>query len=100
MSVIPLVQVIEALSVVICSFEEFEYIQKLSNPEVVIEEWEKIFSDVVYEKKTINRKTSKILLGIENFIANTLEKLVYVKKMRQKNIDSWGEEQYEKLIRK
>ena len=80
--------------------KEYEYIQKLSNPELVIQEWEKIFVSTISEHKNINRKTSKILLKIENIIANTFEKLVYVKKMRQKNIDSWGKEQYEKLINK
>jgi len=78
--------------------KEYEYIQKLSNPNIVIEEWEKIFQDVIKKYKTINRESSQKLLRIENFIANTLEKLVYVKKMRQKNIDGWGKEQYEKLF--
>jgi glycosyltransferase involved in cell wall biosynthesis len=78
--------------------KEYEYIQKLSNPELVIQEWEKIFEKMIGKYNTINRKTSKKLLKIENLIANTLEKLVYVKKMRQKNIDSWGKDQYEELI--
>ena len=46
----------------------------------------------------INRKSSKISISVESFIAKWIEKLYYVKKMKQKNIKSWGEKEYKKLI--
>jgi len=77
---------------------EYEYVKKLSNPTIVIDEWERIFAGVIKKYKTINRKSSKKLLAMENFISNLLEKFIYVKKMNQKNIDAWGKEEYDKLF--
>jgi len=78
--------------------KEYEYVKKLSNPTIVIDEWERIFAGVIKKYKTINRKSSKKLLAMENFISNLLEKFIYVKKMKQKNIDAWGKEEYDKLF--
>lgn len=79
--------------------QEFQYIKKLSTPEEVILEWENIFEKTIQKYHIINRKTFPLKMKIENAIANLLEKLVYSKTMRDKNIKAWGKEQYEKLKR-
>lgn len=76
---------------------EFEYVMKLSLPETVMRDWEKIFKKIYEEYPTINRKSSKLKLKIENMICNTLERLIYTKKFQQKNINAWGKEEYERL---
>jgi len=76
---------------------EYEYIKKISSPEVVNDEWEKIFEKVIKKYKKINRKSQK-LLPIENLISKILEKFIYVRKMKQRNMDAWGKEEYEKLF--
>ena len=78
--------------------DEFDYIKKLSCPEKVANEWEQIFENAHEKYNNINRKSSKISISVEIFIAKWIEKLYYVKKMKQKNIKSWGEEEYKKLV--
>ncbi len=79
--------------------EEYDYVNKLSCPKKVAEEWEKIFEMLYKKYNSIDRKSSKISINIENFVARWIEKLYYVKKMKQKNIKSWGEKEYKKLTR-
>lgn len=78
---------------------EFEYIQELSSPDKVVDEWENIFEELIKKHKSINRKTS-FRLRIENVIASFAEKFIYVRIMRDKNIQSWGKEEYKKLMKK
>ena len=78
--------------------DEFNYIKKLSCPEKVVNEWEQIFDNAHNKHNNINRKSSKISINVEIFIAKWIEKLYYVKKMKQKNIESWGGEEYKKLV--
>jgi len=78
--------------------KEYEYIKKISDPNIVIDEWENVFSRVIKKYKIIDRKYSQKILIIENFISNLLEKFIYVRKMKQKNIEAWGKEEYEKLF--
>lgn len=77
--------------------QEFQYVKKLSNPEEVILEWENIFEKTIQKYRTVNRKTFPLKMKIENIIANLLEKLVYSKTMRDKNIKVWGKSEYERL---
>lgn len=73
------------------------YIKELSDPENVIEWWERLFEDLIKKHQSINRKTHPIKIKVENLIAGFLEKYYYSKIMREKNIKAWGKEQYEKL---
>jgi len=79
--------------------DEFNYIKNLSTPEIVVNEWNNIFESLYKKYPSINRKSTKISISLENFIAKWIEKFYYVKKMKQKNIESWGGEEYKKLIK-
>jgi|APSaa5957512535_1039671.scaffolds.fasta_scaffold00120_62 glycosyltransferase involved in cell wall biosynthesis len=79
--------------------KEYEYIQNLSNPEFVIKEWEDIFKKYIKIHEGVNRKTNHLKLKFEKIIAENLEKIIYKRKMRKKNIESWGETEYKKLIK-
>jgi len=79
--------------------KEYEYIQKISNPEFVVKEWEEIFKKYIQIHKGVNRKTSHLKLKFERILAENLEKIVYKRKMKKKNIESWGETEYKKLIK-
>jgi len=79
--------------------DEFNYITELSSPEKVANEWHNIFESMYKKYGNINRKSGKISIIIENFLSKWMEKLYYIKKMKQKNIESWGKEEYEKLMK-
>jgi len=77
---------------------EYEYIQKLSNPEFVVKEWEKIFKKYI-KNNGINRKTNILKLKFERILAKNVEKIIYKRKMQRKNIEAWGKTEYEKLMK-
>ena len=77
--------------------EQYSYIKKLSDPIEVVKEWEKIFETIYLRNETIKRKSKLILF--ENLLAVLSERLFYLRKMRMKNIKSWGKEEYEKLTK-
>ena len=77
--------------------DEFQYIRNLSDPEKVANDWENIFENLIQIHKTIHNKKSKIILKIENWFVNIVEKYIYSKTMKSKNIESWGEDEYTKL---
>ena len=77
--------------------DEFQYIRNLSDPEKVANDWENIFENLIQKHKTIHNKKSKIILKIENWFVNIVEKYIYSKTMKSKNIESWGEDEYTKL---
>jgi len=79
--------------------KEYEYIKKISDPVKVVLEWEKIFNKFIDETGGINRKTNYIKLKTEKIIAEILEKIIYKRKMKQKNIQAWGQDEYNKLIK-
>lgn len=79
--------------------EEFSYAKLLFDPEKSVEDWENLFKEIVSKYKTINKKSGKIKLKFEVFLAVIFEKLLYVPKMRERNIRAWGKEEYERLIR-
>ena len=75
--------------------KQYEYVKKQCEPEYVIRDWENLFEKMIKKYPSINRKNSN--LKLENFVANLSEKLVYKRKMKEKNIQAWGKENYEKL---
>jgi glycosyltransferase involved in cell wall biosynthesis len=78
--------------------EEYNYLRELSDPDKVILEWENIFEDLIKKYGSINRK-SRELIKIEIFIANIVEKLIYTRTMRERNILGWGKAEYERLTK-
>ncbi len=77
--------------------KEYEYVKKISDPELVSKDWKNIFDKILKESKTLDRKLS-IFDKLENFIILAIEK-IYIKKFREKNIKVWGKEEYERLTR-
>jgi glycosyltransferase involved in cell wall biosynthesis len=75
--------------------KEYEYIKKLSDPELVSKDWYNIF--VKIQNKSLDRKLSRFE-RFENFLILGIEK-IYIKKFKEKNIRVWGQEEYEQLIR-
>jgi len=76
---------------------ENEYVKKLSNPELVSEDFYKIFFKILDKNKNLDREIS-IFEKLWNSMILRIEKM-YVKKFREKNIRVWGQEEYEKLIK-
>jgi glycosyltransferase involved in cell wall biosynthesis len=74
---------------------EYEYIKKLCDPELVSKDWEEIFNNILEKNKKIKRNLS-IFEKLMNYMILKLEKK-YIKKFREKNIQAWGKEEYEKL---
>lgn len=79
--------------------KQFKYVRELSDPKKVTEEWEKIFEMMIQKHTTINRNGSRFKLKIENIFANILERLVYTRKFKEKNIQGWGTEEYNRLVK-
>ena len=77
--------------------KEYGYIKKLSDPELVSKDWENILVSVLKNNKNLERNLS-IFERLYNYIILRLEKK-YIKKFREKNIQAWGKEEYERLIK-
>ena len=77
--------------------KEFEFVKKQSNPDKVAGWWENLFLKIKKKYPTINRKNSRTRSKIEFAFAILLEKLIYNRTLREKNIKAWGKEEYEKL---
>ncbi|NDB33114.1 MAG: glycosyltransferase family 1 protein [Nitrososphaeria archaeon] len=78
---------------------EYEFVKNLSHPDYVIAEWEQIFEKYIIQCMSITKKTSPIYKKLEYIVALLLEKLVYTRTMREKNIRAWGKENYEMLTK-
>ncbi len=76
---------------------QYDYIKKISDPELVSKDWENIFDKVLEKSKTLDRKLS-IFDKFESYVILNIEK-IYIKKFREKNIKVWGEKEYERLIK-
>lgn len=81
------------------AIEEFEYCERLYHPENAIEVWEELFRKIEKKYPTINKNSSKIKKFLENKIMEYVEKFIYKKKMKFKNIEGWGKEQYQELTK-
>jgi glycosyltransferase involved in cell wall biosynthesis len=81
------------------AIEEFNYSKRLNHPEIAARAWENLFIKINKKYPLINKNSSKIKKMIENIIIEYVEKLIYKKKMRDKNIQGWGKEEYYKLIK-
>lgn len=79
--------------------EEYEFVKILSHPDYVIAEWEEIFEKYISRCKTITKNSSFLYKKLEYLITLLLEKLVYTRTMREKNIRAWGKDNYEKLTK-
>ena len=77
--------------------KEYEYVKKLSNPEKVTLDWEKIFKKYLDKSNGISRKVNPMKLKMEKRIAIILEKIFYKRKYASKNIEGWGKEKYKTL---
>jgi glycosyltransferase involved in cell wall biosynthesis len=79
--------------------EEYEFVKNLSHPDYVIAEWEQIFEKYITQYKTITKSTSYFYKKLESVTALLLEKFVYTRTMREKNIRAWGKDNYERLTK-
>ncbi len=79
--------------------EGFEFSKKLNDPEIAAKEWENLFEKIYKDYPSINKNSSKTIKTLHNKIIEYVEKFIYKKKMRDKNIKAWGELEYQKLIK-
>ena len=77
--------------------KEYQFTKNTSDPELVSKDWENILVSVLKNNKNLERNLS-IFERLYNYIILRLEKK-YIKKFREKNIQAWGKEEYERLIR-
>ena len=81
------------------AIEEFEYSKRLYHPENAAKAWEEVLIKIYKNKPSINKKSFKIKKILENKIIEYAENLIYKKKMKERNIQGWGKEQYYKLTK-
>ena len=79
--------------------DEYEFVNKLSNPKNVIKEWEKIFFNLKILNPTIHRKEKIFFKIFKKFTYEIFEKY-YFKKFKNKNIEAFGEIEYNQLTKK
>ena len=79
--------------------KQYDFVKKLSDPELVIKDWENLFEQLIKKYPSINRKNSNFKLKFENLLSNLAENLIYKRTMREKNIQAWGKEDYELLTK-
>ena len=72
-----------------------DFVKKVSDPNKTVEYWEIIFVKFSQRLHSINRNIT-FLEKIGNSFALFFER-VYIKKIKQKNIEVWGKEEYQKL---
>ena len=78
---------------------QYDCIKKLSDPDVVIKDWENLFQKMIKKYPSINRQDSNLGLKFQNILSNLAENLIYKRTMREKNIQGWGKENYELLTK-
>jgi len=79
--------------------DEYEYGRKLHHPEIAMKEWDRMFENFSKKNKSIKRKYFSPKLKLENIFAFLIEKFVYTRTMKEKNINGWGKEEYNKLMK-
>ena len=78
---------------------EYEYSKKLYHPDVAAKAWENLFLEINKKYPSIHKNSFKIKKLLENKIVKYAENLVYKKKMKAKNIQGWGKEEYQNLTK-
>ena len=81
------------------AIEEFEYSKRLYHPDIAAKAWENLFMKINKKHSSINKNSSKIKKIFENKIVEYAEKFIYKKKMKSRNIQGWGKEEYYKLMK-
>jgi len=79
--------------------KEYKFVNELCEPKKVTKDWEEIFVKFHKRYPNINRKKSSIKNIINNFVAKMAEKFIYSRTMKEKNIQAWGQDEYEKLMK-
>ena len=79
--------------------KQYDFVKKLSDPELVIKDWENLFEQLIKKYPSINRKNSNFKLKFENILSNLAENLFYKRTMREKNIQALGKKDYESLTK-
>jgi glycosyltransferase involved in cell wall biosynthesis len=78
---------------------EYKFVNELCEPKKVTKDWEEIFIKLHKTHSNINRKESSIINIINNFVARMAEKFIYSRTMKEKNIQAWGQDEYNKLMK-
>ncbi len=81
------------------AYDEYEYSKKLYHPEIAAKAWENLLVKINKKHSSINKNSSKIKKLLENKIVEYAENWIYKKKMRNRNIQGWGKEEYQKLTK-
>ncbi len=79
--------------------EEYNYGVKMHHPENASREWDAMFEKFMKGNKSINRKYFSPKLKLENIFAFLIEKFVYTRTMKERNIEGWGKDEYNKLMK-
>ena len=79
--------------------EQYDYVKQISDPELVMRDWENLFEKIIEKHPSINRKDSNFSLKLQNLLSNLAENLIYKRTMKEKNIQAYGKADYEKLIK-
>ena len=79
--------------------KQYEYVKKQCEPEYVIRDWENLFEKMIKKYPSINRTNSNLSLKFQNLLSNLAENLIYKRTMRERNIQDWGEKDYELLTK-
>ena len=79
--------------------KQYDFVKKLSDPDVAIRDWENLFEKMIKKYPSINRKDSTLILTFERLSAYLAEEFIYKRKFREKNIQAWGKENYERLTK-
>ncbi len=79
--------------------DEFNYVNRLYHPDKAADDWDDLFEKVGSGYNSINKNSSGIKKKIENIVMQYVEKLIYKRLMKEKNIQGWGKEQYYKLTK-
>ena len=79
--------------------KQYDFVKKLSDPDVAIRDWENLFEKMMKKYPSINRKNSTLILTFERLSAYLAEEFIYKRKFRERNIQAWGKENYERLTK-
>jgi len=79
--------------------EEYQYVNRLYHPEKAAEAWDNLFEEIGRKQVSINKKSLKFKKKIENIIITYVEKFIYKRLMKDRNIQGWGKEDYYRLVK-